>query len=484
MNSKSEVRIVSGTDNPHDVFQNEMDLLGDSFPLANPYLSRSVTLSHAIEQFEKKQPSLLVLNPSTPAGDNAAIDTNSFLEKIQGIPILVALVEPDRDWARQVILRPNLSVWNWETTESAGLEDVLPPLLHPANRRELQAIIRLRQPDPLCDICANDTVLFRDLPLKTDAAYRDAWLDNLQPLFKLADRTASWQSVADNGNKLFRSMLNDLGDAFIEAVGNGTALSLRFEIAKDDLRTQFSLPLELLNRGARWQDFFCRLTPMARRVRVQKRQRDPAQRPPLLLRVDTAAARGSLPVVEADGKVVTKSFVDLSFSVSTERTMLHDLDTNGSIRLESLDSENMIDALSARLNAKERPEIIHFTGHAMTNRAGSTDLIFPSAQSGNVARLSIDVFAKWLPDTVRLVVLSACQGISSHTALALHAAKGVAVLGFRYEVEPVAAAAFLQAFYRAHLHRGLSLSASYQEACLMGNDAQYAWATAVLLDHD
>jgi CHAT domain-containing protein len=144
------------------------------------------------------------------------------------------------------------------------------------------------------------------------------------------------------------------------------------------------------------------------------------------------------------------------------------------------------DALQRRLHdsAKRPPDIIHFTGHAITPAFGGTEILLPSLRQGEVDRLSIEVFASWVPRTVRLVVLSACQGISVETARVLHAAKSIGVLGFRCEVAPDAAAEFLENFYKAYLRERQPMAAAYRNACFMGNVAQFAWAAAVLLDHD
>ena len=70
------------------------------------------------------------------------------------------------------------------------------------------------------------------------------------------------------------------------------------------------------------------------------------------------------------------------------------------------------------------------------------------------------------------------------TARFLHAARGIAVLGFRCEVQARAAAEFIINFYNERLKHRESVADAYKTACFMGNVANSAWAAAVLLDHD
>jgi CHAT domain len=487
-----EIRVVSHNDTVHDVLQSEIDRLGAAVPLIGPRITRSITLGHACQWIRKTKPALLVLDPDTPRGDGNQPPRNAhaLLQDIgEQTPVLIALTRSDESWAPDAILRPNISVWDWESIECT-LDGLLPRLLSPPSHRRLRAVVRLRWPQPVCDIDLDGAALFRGLRLNTGALFcRDWRADNLQSVLDMVDRTACWTSLADKGNALFRDTLDDLGDALLEASDNGAALDLRFEIDPDDMERLFPLPIELLNRDATWQKFFCRVAPMARRVsrRAARAGAAPGDRPHVLY-VDAAATRGSMKVIGTEGLLVNRLFGDLSGAVSAEKRALEDL--KNFCQLEQLTptghETGLKDALHDRLcdGSQPSPDIVHFTGHAITPVFGSTELLLPSLRQGEVDRLSIGVFASWLPASVRLVVLSACQGVSVDTARLLHAAKGIAVLGFRWEVQADAAAEFVENFYRAYLRERQPMAAAYRTACFMGNVAQFAWAAAVLLDHD
>jgi hypothetical protein len=271
----------------------------------------------------------------------------------------------------------------------------------------------------------------------------------------------------------------------VDAREKGASLDLRFEIDPDESR-MFAMPVELLNREGKWEGFFCRTTAMARRLKLHMaREHRKVPDRPLVLFVDAAATKGITEVIGHGGEVVSREFRDLSGAVAAERQGLEMLDKFCRLEvLEPAEGMSVIDALRARLSRGPPPEIIHFTGHAISPTFGSTLLIFPSSQMGQVDTLSIEVFASWLPEGVQLVVLSACQGISLDTARFLHAAKGIAVLGFRCEVQARAAADFIVNFYRERLGVRQSVTDAYKTACFMGNVVDSAWAAAVLLDHD
>jgi hypothetical protein len=303
-------------------------------------------------------------------------------------------------------------------------------------------------------------------------------------------RQARAPSVRFNplGNSLFAAVFSDLGGALMDARKEEIHSNSDLKLTRRTSRKLLEMPLELLNREARWQDFFCRLMPLARQVRPASGLKPrPRVLVPHLLYVDAAATRGSMQVIGLKGLLESRRFRDLSSAVAAERAYLERLD--GVVRLEHLaikPNESLIDALERRLGDKKLdvPDIIHFTGHAISNGIGDTDLIFPSLSIGEVSRLSVESFAKRIPDGVQLIVLSACQGISSSTACRLHSEKGVAVLGFRWEVDANSAAKFLETFYKALLKDQNSFAVAYREACQMGDESKFAWAAAALLDHD
>jgi hypothetical protein len=485
-----EILVISNDSTIHSLLQSEIERLNTRLPLVNPRITRSLNLQDARHQIGEVQPTLIVLDPETPPSDGmqSLREIPALLDRIGAkSPILVALPRSDGNWARETILRPGLLVWNWDNKDSR-LEHLLPLLLKPSKTRRLRAVIRLRQHEPVCDIHIGDASLFQNLRLNVKAVYRRNWReDDLQYLFDMENRATAWTSLADKGNALFNAILDEFGGALVDARDQGTALDLRFEIDPDE-SSLFAMPIELLNREGKWEGFFCRITAMARRVKPRKvhEHRNAADRPVLLF-VDASATRGTMQVIGLNGEPESRSFRDLSGAVAAEQDELEGLAKF--CRLEVLKPEegtSLKDALRDRLSdtSKPPPEIIHFTGHAISPRVGSTELVFPSSRLGEVERLSVEVFATWLPEQVQLVVLSACQGISVDTARFLHAARGIAVLGFRCEVQARAAAEFMVNFYKERLKQRESIADAYKTACFMGNVANSAWAAAVLLDHD
>jgi hypothetical protein len=503
MPDNPEIRVISANDIVQDVLESEIDRLGARLPLVSPRITRSSSLKHARDHIGKVQPTLVVLDPETPPskdGTQSSRDMPAAL--IDGIgvkaPILVALTHSEQGWARETIRRPGLLVWNWENqtnennkNDSCTLEHLLPLILKPSKERRLRAVIRLGLRQPICDIDIGDAALFRDLPLDVEELYRRDWrteTQQVQGLFDADNRITSWTFLAMTGKTLFTAIFDKLGAALVDARNNGTTLNLRFEIDRDEVDQLFSMPVELLNHEAKWEGFFCRTTAMARRVtpRSAHERREPSERPVLLF-VDASATRGAMDVVNQKGEVESRFFRDLSGAVAAEQEELERL--QDFCRLEVLkpeDKTSLKDALRKRLadTTKPPPDIIHFTGHAISPEYGSTELILPSSRMGAVDRLSVEVFASWLPAQVQLVVLSACQGVSADTARRLHAAKDIAVLGFRWEVQASAAAEFVTNFYKARLELRESVANAYKAACFLGNAANSAWAAAVLHDHD
>lgn len=485
-----EILVISGDSTIPKLLQSEIERLNTRLPLVNPRIRISPNLKDAHVQIGEVRPALIVLDPETPPSDGmqSLREIPALLERIgAGAPILVALPRSDSGWARETILRSDLLVWNWDNTDSK-LEDLLPLLLDQSKKRRLRAVIRLCQPEPVCDIRIGDASLFQNLRLNVKAGYRRNWReDDLQHLFDMENRTTAWTSLAEKGYFLFSAIFEEFGGALVDARDHGTAIDLRFEIDPDE-SSLFAMPIELLNREGTWQGFFCRITAMARRVKPRKARehRNAADRPVLLF-VDASATRGAMQVIGLSGELESRSFRDLSSAVAAEQDELERLTNFCSLEvLKPAGETSLRDALRDRLfdTSKPPPEIIHFTGHAISPTVGSTELIFPSSRLGEVERLSVEVLATWLPKEVQLVVLSACQGISVDTARFLHAAKGIAVLGFRCEVQAKAAAEFMINFYKERLKQRESVADAYKNACFMGNVANSAWAAAVLLDHD
>jgi hypothetical protein len=494
MPPSEEIHVICGPDNiVHKILRSEIARLGARLPLINPRITRSKTLKQARNKLRAKPPTLMVLDPETASNDDRQLIRDLLNDADGKVPVLIASTGSDEYWACETIQRSGLLVWNWDN-DDCTLEHLLPILLKPPNKRQLRATIRLKSPDPLCDINIGDASLFRGLRLRAGAAYNRDWRDDttLQNLFELENRNTAWDALAAKGNVLFNAIFADFGEALVNARDLGAALAVRFEIDPDELDRFFPMPIELLNRASLWDGFFCRIAALARRVKPQiENQHGSASGPPLVLFVDASATRGTMKVIGQNGELASPLFRDLSSAVAIEKTALQDIETGGLCSLEVISGPgvNLKEALHDRLSdvSKSRPVIVHFSGHAITTKiAGTqlTQLVLPSARQGEVEGLSVEVLGSWLPDDVRLVVLSACQGISTQTAKQLHSEKSVAVLGFRWEVQAGSAADFVVDFYKARLKERQPVADAYRTACFMADTTDSAWAAAVLLDHD
>jgi hypothetical protein len=250
-----EILVISGDSVIHNILQSEIERLNTRLPLVNPRIRRSLNLKDARVQIGEVQPTLIVLDPETPPSDGmqSLREIPALLEGIGATaPILVALPRSDGNWARETILRSDLLVWNWDNRD-CKLEDLLPLLLDPSRKRRLRAVIRLCQPEPVCDIKIGDASLFQNLRLNVKPAYRRNWREeDLQHLFDMENRTTAWTSLADKGCVLFSAIFDEFGGAFVDARDHGTAVDLRFEIDPDE-SSSFAMPIELLNREGTWR---------------------------------------------------------------------------------------------------------------------------------------------------------------------------------------------------------------------------------------
>ena len=490
MAPRPEILVVTANPALAGTFGSELKRLGHAIPLASPRVIRSPNLYDARKRLALAPPALLVLDSDTPPGARAPRDTIDALlaEFGSAVPVLLVFIaQCDASWASKVIRQDRLMIWAWESGVDV-LAHVLPLLLQPPAPRRLRATVRLSWPQPECDIDLDGKPLFRGLRLKVGPQFKVNWETvHLRSVVDMSDRQAAYQSLTSMGNALFQATLDELGAALLDADKGGATLDLRFEIPSDSLDRMFPLPIELLNLEASWERFFCRVAPMARRVppcRIRVHAALPAQS--AILYVDASATRGATEIIGQSGEVETRPFPDLTGAVAREQRALEQLGDFCRLELvKPAPGQRLRDALREALARPDCvPEIIHFTGHAITPQFGSTELILPSLERGKVDRVAIGEFAGWLPASVRLVVLSACEGISPDTASKLHADKGIAVLGFRWRVEADAAADFVANFYAALLHDRLPVAAAYRLACYQGNAAQLAWASAVLLDHD
>ena len=322
--------------------------------------------------------------------------------------------------------------------------------------------------------------------------------DDAKCSFKLDDCIRSpdlvWGLLASRGRSLWQKLLEPLGSALLEPSQHFN-LELRFVIERDSVHRLFGLPLEVMNNEG-WESFICRRAELARRVSRNNSQGCCAaaiKEKPLMLFVDAGDVVGNLDVL-VDGRRTKEQFRNLKGEVAHELSELkRKLGDKCEIEpVQRVAGSSLRELLSKRLNdpAAQAPDVVHFSGHARTihaqnGRREQTLLVLPSSDVLVADGLSVEILSSWLPAATRLVTLSACEGISAHTTEALHATRGVSVLGFRWEVDAKSATQFMARFYEGHLVKGTSLARSYKDACFENsNVTDFTWAAAMLLHHD
>jgi CHAT domain-containing protein len=109
-------------------------------------------------------------------------------------------------------------------------------------------------------------------------------------------------------------------------------------------------------------------------------------------------------------------------------------------------------------------DIVHFCGHSIRSDDDEVFLVLPGSRSERLNGLSMSDFAKLLRKAgVTLLVLSSCEGATSHSLFRL-AQEGIpAVIGFRWEVKSSEATDFSVCLHD-NLAEGMSLGKAYLHA--------------------
>lgn len=203
----------------------------------------------------------------------------------------------------------------------------------------------------------------------------------------------------------------------------------------------------------------------------------------------------AIPAEADDGSYTTifKSFPKLA-NIDAEFTALRSLaDANAGTMV--LDSVNLSDArpgedatsmLRNKLSGRSY-DIVHYAGHAWSEKGGAAHLILPGVKSGQASSLSVRDFATFDGlGATRLVYLSACRGVSRGSLQAL-VAQGIPYsLGFRFEVKDEKARAFATTFYAKLIQRRF-ISGAFQEAFAVARlelaveSDDHIWLSAVLV---
>ena len=425
------------------------------------------------------------------------------------LPIVLAVRSAGGDLELESILREQ--VWTWNTAPEQA-EERLAAVLRvatskPAGRRSLCATICFERDAEYLSIHEKGIEQLRRRPLLD--ATRDRFMrralnrlaaDDLEPYVNDDDLARCWDKLSATGQDLFNTLFNSARATDLLRRDIIASLEFRFEITKDALPDRFGLPLELLSNGDVRNDFLCRLRPMARRVgTLQSAAAPPACQHVLF--VDAGSAAGHSDVLD-ERTLKPTGFMALQAAADAQYEALAELAGAGRCTVErwtmaafirdypdGVPGTSFADALRRRL---EEPapghaaiDVLHFSGHGLTPKGGETRLVLPGKAEGDIELLRIGRLAGWLPASLRLVFLGACQSMSASTAEHLHVARRCSVVGFRWEIQAARIPAFAAEFYRAHLAGRRSVATAYCAACHeTADDVHTVWASAMALTSD
>ena len=222
---------------------------------------------------------------------------------------------------------------------------------------------------------------------------------------------------------------------------------------------------------------------------------------PHLLFVDAGKAQSFRDVMR-EGALQRVKFPDLIETAAEQQVAIEILETSGSCTIEMFNLEifekrypdrkgktTFGEALRLRLQEPTKDDrqidILHFCGPGITPKNEETRLVLPSPVQNTVEMLGIEQLAGWLPASVGLVFLAACQSASVGTAKHLHGARQCNVISFRWEVRADRMPAFVREFYRAHLAGGLPTAVAYHKACAASANAEdTVWTSAMAMTAD
>ena len=429
-------------------------------------------------------------------------------DEMPDLPVVLATHSAGADFDIEAILRKQ--VWIWDTTADGDAGQRLATVLHAAvtrpPERHLCATVRFARDAEYLSLEENGLPHMTSRPLlPSDEARRRLHLlaeEKLEDFVNLPDIARCWDKFGEVGQRMFLSLFGNSYDALLGS-GPPVTIEWRFEMSPGVLDERFGLPLELLNRGDVRNGFLCRLLPMARRVGAVRRPEapPPGSAKPHILFVDAGDAVGKSEVLD-ERELRPTGFSPLQEPADQQYRSLELMEQDGHCSVErwtlaafkrdfpgTTPETSFLEALRRRLQAPRlehrAPDILHFSGHGITPRGSDTRLVLPGTKKSTVELLRIDRLAEWLPRSVRLVFLGACQSVSASTAASLHTGRRCSVVGFRWEIKAERIPAFVEQFYRAHLAGQRSVAAAYRTACHeTADDIHTVWASAVALTAD
>lgn len=477
----------------------------------------------ATQYLDTNLPDVALIDPETGGGRQGESSIRGFLERFSGTDpkfgAVLVLRAPGSEYEVEAVRKPR--VWTWDTCAqtNGGLdpEERLNRALTIASAapkaRNFRAIVSFTGDVVTLSVEENGISVIRDRPLLTDAESKSTLDDlatvDLEPS-EVGDLRQTWRNYKSSGYSAFNALFGPIGKALISNDPN-ESVEFRFDMERMQFQRRFALPLELIALVAndRPDGFLCNLRPMARSASNIKRRPANSDHRPHILFVDAGAAEGEFSILGKEG-ISLRSLPSIRNSTDAQRERLEDLRDDGLCTLEQLTLEDFNECCEARGLKKARSfrdalqsrlcrpvdgdkpvDILHFAGHGISQHQSETRLILPPAPArpgegaGEVDLLEVRELAEWLPESVRVVFLAACQTASISSAEHLHLAKGCSLVGFRWKVVAKRIPEFVSGFYDAHLRERKSVAGAYRAGCQRAQlPEDPAWVSAVALAAD
>jgi hypothetical protein len=162
------------------------------------------------------------------------------------------------------------------------------------------------------------------------------------------------------------------------------------------------------------------------------------------------------------------------------------ISANDSLKAEKTPFSSRIEQLLTGFDGESfQFDIIHFSGHLVTDGKNSYLVVPGSMGKSDPKLINVKEFAMWLESaSTRLVYLNSCDSATETVIYELALCGVPAIVGFRWEVNDEAAAAFAKAFYEYLLCKNRSLEQAIVHARKQTKfkyEDDPAWASSILV---
>ncbi len=293
-----------------------------------------------------------------------------------------------------------------------------------------------------------------------------------------ANRAERSQTARTFGEKLFNTVFSgQIYAAYLASLDRARDSGLRIKLSFDNAGFLEDLPWELLRDPRTDYLALARQTPIIRYPRLLTVR--PLVEVTLPLRV--------LVMIANPGDQVT---LDVEGEWQALQQATADLRSRGLLEMERLDDAQLI-TLQRKLGEGSSYQVFHYIGHSAFDESSQTGMLaLENPKSNTTAPVSGEALARELSEqnTIRLVVLNACQGARQNTKdpfagiASSIVARGVpAVVAMQFTISDEAARVFAEVFYRV-LSEGYPIEIAVTDArrAISSSIDGFEWATPVL----